>query len=104
MPCLNLVALHSRCASIALTECAPKTPVVDPLCVLLQLSRLVLSPHIYPTTVTGAVDEMEAALQTITYRWDQSWGWKMQGIDTTVQVGPVRHSHQLVEAHRRAPC
>jgi len=51
-----------------------------------QMPRFVLSPHIYPSSVTGAVDEIEAALETITYRWDQSWGWKMQGVDTTLQV------------------
>lgn len=54
--------------------------------VAVQMPRFVLSPHIYPSSVTGAVDEIEAALETITYRWDQSWGWKMQGVDTTLQV------------------
>jgi hypothetical protein len=50
------------------------------------MPRLVLSPHIYPTSVTGAVDEVAAAIEIITNRWDQSWGWKMQGIDSTFQV------------------
>lgn len=52
----------------------------------MQVPRWVLSPHIYPTSVTGAVDEIAAALETITYRWDLSWGFKAQGVDTTMQV------------------
>lgn len=52
----------------------------------LQTSRLVLTPHVYPTSVTGAVDEIGAAVETVTSRWDQSWGWKMQGTDVTMQV------------------
>lgn len=56
---------------------------------LCQCPRFVLAPHIYPTSITGAVDEIAAAIETITYRWDQSWGWKMQGTDTTYQVRSV---------------
>jgi hypothetical protein len=48
-----------------------------------QLSKLVLSPHIYPQTITGDRNEMTATMEAITYRWDMSWGWKMQGVDRT---------------------
>lgn len=51
-----------------------------------QVPRLVLSPHIYPSSVTGSVDEVAAEIEVITNRWDQSWGWKMQGVDITFQV------------------
>ncbi|WIA11531.1 hypothetical protein OEZ85_011642 [Tetradesmus obliquus] len=48
-----------------------------------QMSRLVLSPHIYPGTVTGDISKLTASVDAVTYRWDQSWGWKMQGLDST---------------------
>jgi hypothetical protein len=53
---------------------------------LLQMSRLVLSPHIYPGTVTGDSSKLAATVDAVTYRWDQSWGWKMQGLDSTSSV------------------
>ncbi|KAF8070911.1 hypothetical protein HT031_000992 [Scenedesmus sp. PABB004] len=48
-----------------------------------QMSRLVLSPHIYPGTITGDPNFLAASVSAITYRWDLSWGWKMQGLDST---------------------
>jgi hypothetical protein len=67
-------------------------------CCCAQTPRFVLSPHIYPTSVTGAIDEIAAAIDTITYRWDQSWGWKMQGVDTTFQVSGASQHLQLPQS------
>jgi hypothetical protein len=53
------------------------------------MSRLVLSPHIYPGTVTGDSSKLAAGVDAVTYRWDQSWGWKMQGLDSTSSVSIV---------------
>eukprot|EP00878_Enallax_costatus_P033161 GHUV01036555.1.p1 GENE.GHUV01036555.1~~GHUV01036555.1.p1 ORF type:complete len:425 (+),score=93.87 GHUV01036555.1:481-1755(+) len=50
-----------------------------------QMPRIVLSPHIYPGTITGDPNLLTQKMEATTYRWDLSWGWKMQGLDTTSQ-------------------
>jgi hypothetical protein len=33
---------------------------------------------------------MTATMEAITYRWDMSWGWKMQGVDRTSDVRVIQ--------------
>lgn len=62
------------------------------------MPRIVLSPHIYPGTITGDPNMLTQRMEAITYRWDLSWGWKMQGLDTTSDVSWSGRKHITVAA------
>lgn len=49
---------------------------------------------------------MTQKMEAITYRWDLSWGWKMQGVDTTSQVclRLLECLHRLVRCQVKAGC
>lgn len=80
--CARREARRARCDSHTLAD-GCRTAACIPLP---QMSRLVLSPHIYPHTITGDPNKVTASMDAITYRWDQSWGWKMEGTDKTSDV------------------
>jgi hypothetical protein len=52
----------------------------------MNLSQVVLSPHVYPRSITGQPAELEADEARITWKWDMSWGWKSTGQDRTSSV------------------
>jgi len=47
---------------------------------------VVLSPHLYPRSITGAEADLEDEANEITWKWDLSWGWKSVGKDKTSSV------------------
>ncbi|KAI8471777.1 MAG: glycoside hydrolase superfamily [Monoraphidium minutum] len=53
-------------------------------------NQLVLAPHVYPRSITGADESLEDEEAEITWKWDMSWGWKSLGIDYTSSGEPLR--------------
>lgn len=54
--------------------------------------QLVLSPHLYPRSITYNAEENEDDANEITWRWDLSWGWKSLGQDKTSTVRSPDHN------------
>jgi hypothetical protein len=48
--------------------------------------QVVVSPHLYPASITGVPAETEDQDDEITWKWDISWGWKSLGLDKTSKV------------------
>jgi hypothetical protein len=49
-------------------------------------NNVVLSPHLYPASITGADPALQADEGATVWRWDLSFGWKSLGLDRTSAV------------------
>ena len=59
-------------------------------------TQVVLAPHLYPASITGAAAALEAEAE-VAWRWDLSWGWKARGLDRASDgATPLRDAALLV--------
>ncbi|KAI8465992.1 MAG: hypothetical protein J3K34DRAFT_435184 [Monoraphidium minutum] len=59
-------------------------------------NQVVLSPHLYPSSITGVPEETEDQDEEVTWKWDLSWGWKSLGKDKTSSGERLRDVGLLV--------
>ncbi|KIZ04477.1 hypothetical protein MNEG_3478 [Monoraphidium neglectum] len=76
------------------------TPAASPLCTApaetCPRASVVVSPHLYPASITGVPAETEDQDDEITWKWDISWGWKSLGLDKTSKGEALRDVGLLI--------